>query len=283
MMNNWKTGVLLAALTALFLAVGAALGGRGGLLLALIFAGVMNFTAYWYSDKLVLKIYRAKAIDPNHSSGLYQIVADLARRGQLPMPKVYMIESDAPNAFATGRNPEHASVAATSGIMQMLTREELTGVMAHELSHVRHRDTLISTVSATIAGAISALANFFMWTSLFLGGRREGGGNVIVALLMMILAPMAAALIQMAISRSREFAADEAGARLCGNSEWLASALEKLEYYKTQKVFPDAESHPATAHLFIINPLHGRSMARLFSTHPATKERVQRLRALRLR
>lgn len=282
-MNHWKTAILLAALTALFLTVGAALGGRGGLIIAFLFAGGMNFFAYWYSDQLVLKIYRAQPIDASHSSGLYQLVEELAQRGQLPMPKVYMIASAAPNAFATGRDPAHASVAATQGIMSMLTREELMGVMAHELSHVRNRDTLISTVSATIAGAISALANFFMWTSLFLGGRREGGSNAIVAILMMILAPLAAALIQMAISRSREFAADELGAHLCGHPEWLASALEKLDYYKTQHVLPDAETHPATAHLFIINPLHSQNLARLFSTHPETKERVRRLRAMRIR
>lgn len=279
-MNNVKTFMLLAGLTALFVFIGGALGGRGGMILALIFAVVMNFGAYWYSDKLVLKMYKAREVGPGDASGLHEMVKMLAQRAGLPPPRTYIIDNDAPNAFATGRNPDNASVAATTGIIHLLTHEELTGVMAHELSHVRHRDTLIGTVSATIAGAISGIANMFMFLSMFGGGRDSEGGNPLVGILLMILAPIAAMLIQMAISRSREYEADKGGAELCGNPLWLASALEKLEQGSRQTQFQEAETHPATAHMFIVNPLTGAKLAQLFSTHPVTTERVRRLRSM---
>lgn len=282
MQNTLKTTVLLAMLTALFLAVGALLGGRAGMSLALIMAMVMNLGAYFFSDKIVLSMYKAQEIDQRDQTGLYQVVRELAKRGQMPMPRVYIIPDETPNAFATGRNPAHASVAATRGILNLLTLEELTGVMAHELSHVYHRDTLIGAVAATFAGAISYLANMAMWASMFGGNDRQGRGaiGVLASILTMILAPMAAALVQMAISRSREFAADAGGAKLCGQPQWLASALEKIHAASQRMVSPLAETHPATAHLFIINPLTGKQMASLFSTHPPVEERVRRLRAM---
>ncbi|GAB4393690.1 MAG: zinc metalloprotease HtpX [Gammaproteobacteria bacterium] len=282
-MNALKTTMLLAALTALLLVIGNVLGGRGGMMLAFILAAGMNIGAYWYSDKLVLRWYRAQEVGPN-AGILYDITAQLAQRANLPMPKVYLIEDDAPNAFATGRDPQHASVAATTGILRLLTAEELAGVMAHELSHVAHRDTLIGAVSATIAGAVSMIANMFMWTSMFTGGRHNDGehSNGLVALLMMLLAPLAASLIQMAISRSREYAADEAGARLCGHPDWLANALEKLGAGSARRIFRAAQENPATAHLFIVNPLHGNGFAQLFSTHPPLDERIERLRRMRI-
>ncbi len=280
MQNNIKTFVLLAALTALLVVIGTLLGGRGGMMIALIFAGVMNFGAYWYSDKIVLNMYRARPLDNNHF--VSQTLGLLAERANIPTPKAYIIDDETPNAFATGRNPDNASIAVTSGLLQRLNSEELTGVLAHEMAHVLHRDTLISVVAATVAGAISGVANMFMWLSMFGGHDEEGGVNPIVGILLMLLAPIAASLIQMAISRSREFQADAGGAKLCGHPMWLANALLKLEQANHEKVFHQAETHPATAHLFIVNPLNGQRMADLFRTHPTTKERVEHLKRLSL-
>ena len=281
-MHHAKTFLLLAALTALFVVVGGMLGGTAGLVIAVGLAAVMNLGAYWYSDRIVLRIYKAREIGPGEGHGLYEVVKSLAHKAGLPMPAVYIIDSDSPNAFATGRNPANASVAATAGLVQHLSREELTGVMAHEMSHVAHRDTLTMAITATLAGAISSIANMFMWFSLFgMGGDDdEGGTNPLVAMLMMILAPIAATMVQFAISRSREYAADERGAELCGHPEWLASALEKLESLSQGTVMREAETHPGTAHLFITNPLRAQQMAQLFSTHPSTEDRVARLRAM---
>ncbi len=275
-MNTMRTTVLLAGLTALFLVAGYALGGQQGIMIAIIFALVMNVGSFWFSDKLVLKIYKAKEVGPNDEPVLYQTVQQLAQRARLPMPKVYLVPSDTPNAFATGRNPQHAAVAATQGLMRVLTKEELAGVMAHELAHVRHRDTLIGTVSATIAGAITALASMAKWAMIF-GGRRQQQGSPIAAIAVMILAPIAAALIQMAVSRSREYAADKGGAEICGNPLWLAGALRKLEAASQQIPLQAAETHPASAHMFIVNPLRRSQMAHLFSTHPPMQERIRRL------
>ncbi len=284
-MNTLKTTLLLAGLTGLLLFLGDLIGGQTGMVIALIIAAAMNFTSYWYSDRLVLKMYNAQPVGPGDAPVLYQVVQDLAARAGLPMPKVYVIHEEAPNAFATGRNPEHAAVAATTGLLRILTREELAGVMAHELSHVEHRDILTSTVAATVAGAIAMLANMAQWMFLFGGGRgdeEEGGGafGLIGGLLMMILAPIAASLIQMAISRSREFAADARGAEIAGNPLWLARALHKLEVYNQRTYMPEAEAHPSTAQMMIVNPLKGRSWDQLFSTHPPTAERIARLEAL---
>ncbi|MDI9819874.1 MULTISPECIES: zinc metalloprotease HtpX [unclassified Legionella] len=276
-MNNIKTFIFLAALTALLLIIGSVLGGHTGLLIALGFAVVMNFGAYWYSDTLVLKMYNAQPLDTSHP--VYRIVSQLANKAQIPMPKVYLIDNPTPNAFATGRNPEHASIAVTSGLLNRMTSEELTGVLAHEISHVIHRDTLISVVAATIAGAISGIANLFMWTSMFSHGG-DDRPNPVVGLLMMILAPLAAGLIQMAVSRSREYEADARGAELCGNPLWLASALAKLEMANQHSQFQQAEEHPTTAHLFIVNPLSGEKLGELFATHPLTAERIRRLQEM---
>jgi heat shock protein HtpX len=279
-MNRLKTFVLLAAMTALILAIGQMLGGRGGMMVALIFAAVMNLGSYWFSDKIVLAMYHAQPVTEAEAPELYRIVADLVQRASLPMPKVYIIPEEAPNAFATGRNPEHAAVAVTQGILRVLDRNELSGVLGHELGHVKHRDTLIMAIAATIAGAISHLATMAMWGAM-LGGRRsddDEGGNPIAALVAMIVAPFAAMLIQMAISRSREYLADDAGAEISGNPIYLANALRKLEAWK-QKI-PMQAGSPATAHLFIINPFAGGGMAKLFSTHPATEERIARLEAM---
>ncbi len=279
-MNWFRTTLLLAGLTALLLIVGQLIGGHTGLIIALLFALVMNFSAYWYSDKIVLASYGAQPVTANEAPELHSIVKDLARRANLPMPKVYIVNDPNPNAFATGRNPSHAAVAVTTGILQILDRDELMGVLGHELSHVRHRDTLTSTIAATIAGAISMLANIFSWMMIFGGGRDDDGPGVLGGLAMVILAPIAAALIQMAISRSREYAADEAGAKLCGKPLALASALQKLETVGKQVPLQNAESHPTTAHLFIINPLSGDMLKHLFSTHPPTEERIRRLKAM---
>lgn len=277
MLNNWfKTTLLMAAIVALFGAVGMALGGRTGMLLALLFGGAMNLFAYWNSDKMVLRMYNAREVDAASGGAFHALVADLARRAGLPMPRVYVIDEAQPNAFATGRDPEHAAVAATTGIMRILTERELRGVMAHELAHVKHRDTLISTISATMAGAISALAQFGM---LFGGGDRERP-NVAVQLIVMILAPLAAMLIQMAISRAREFGADQGGAEISGDPEALASALSKIEAYARGTPMHAAEAHPETAQMMIINPLSGGDLQGLFRTHPATEQRVARLLAL---
>lgn len=279
MLENWfKTTILMAAIVALFGVIGAALGGQSGMLLALLFAGGMNVWAYWFSDQAVLKMYNAREVDESSAPQFYRMVRELAHNAGLPMPRVYVIDEDQPNAFATGRDPEHAAVAATSGIMRVLSERELRGVMAHELAHVKHRDTLISTISATIAGAISAIAQFGM----FFGGNRDGERNVnpVVAILIMIMAPIAAALIQMAISRSREFEADRGGAEISRDPRALAVALEKIHRYAQGLPMATAEQHPETAQMMIINPLSGDGIKSLFSTHPATEERVARLVAM---
>ncbi|MDH3461070.1 MAG: zinc metalloprotease HtpX [Burkholderiaceae bacterium] len=277
MFNLLKTAVLMAAVTALFMALGSVLGGRDGMLIALLVAVGMNFVSYWYSDKLVLKMYNAREVDEASAPQFYRMVRELAQRAELPMPRVYLIDENAPNAFATGRNPEHAAVAATTGILRVLSEPELRGVMAHELAHVKHRDILISTVSATMAGAISMLAYFAM----FFGGRGSGGrSNPIVSLLVMLLAPLAASLIQMAISRTREFEADRGGAEICGDPQALASALEKIHRYASATPLVAAERHPETAQMMIMNPLTAGGLRSLFSTHPSTQERVARLLAM---
>ena len=278
MFNLLKTAVLMAAITALFMAIGSLIGGRAGMMMALVVALGMNFFSYWFSDKLVLKMYNAQEVDETSAPQFYRMVQDLAQRAQLPMPRVYLINEDAPNAFATGRNPEHAAVAATTGILRVLSERELRGVMAHELAHVRHRDILISTVSATMAGAISMLANFAM---LFGGRDSEGRShNPLVGLLVMLLAPLAASLIQMAISRSREFEADRGGAEISGDPRALASALDKIHRYAQGTTLEAAERHPETAQMMIMNPLSAGGLRGLFSTHPSTEERIERLLAM---
>jgi heat shock protein HtpX len=275
-----KTVLLLGGLTGLLLVAGQALGGQSGMVIALLLAVVMNFSSYWFSDKLVLKIYRARPVTRNEAPVLYETVQELANRAGLPMPRVYIVDNEAPNAFATGRDPQHAAVAATTGLLRLMNRDELAGVMAHELAHVEHRDTLIGAVAATIAGAIAMLANFAQFAMIFGMGRRdEGGSNPLVMLIMMIVAPMAASLIQMAVSRSREFAADARGAAISGRPLGLASALRKLSQANSRIPMRDAEEHPATAHMFIVNPLKGRNLAQLFSTHPPVEERIRRLEA----
>lgn len=279
-MNRMKTVMLLATLTALLLLVGQALAGRGGFMMALMLAGVMNFAAYWWSDKIVLRMYGAQEIDEAQAPELFALVRRLAQRAQIPMPRVYIIPQDTPNAFATGRNPQNAAVAVTAGIMRLLDREELAGVLGHELGHVQNRDTLIMTVAATLAGALSHMASMAMWGAMLGGGssRDEEGGHPIAGLLGVMVAPLAATLIQMAISRSREFLADERGAQFSGNPLALASALRKIETWSQQ--IPMTAGSPATAHLFIINPFSGGGLVRLFSTHPSTEERIARLQAL---
>jgi heat shock protein HtpX len=283
MLGNWlKTTILMAAIVALFGVVGAALGGAGGMLIALVFAAAMNVYAYWFSDKAVLKMYGAEEVTADNMQfrNYYQMVKSLAENAQLPMPKVYVINETQPNAFATGRNPENAAVAATVGIMQILSERELRGVMAHELAHVKNRDTLISTISATVAGAIASIAQFGM---LFGGGRDDNGErnvNPILGILVMLLAPLAASLIQMAISRSREFEADRGGAEISRDPKALASALEKIHNYAHRIPNETAEAHPETGQMMIINPLSGRSFDSLFSTHPRTEERIEKLMQL---
>jgi heat shock protein HtpX len=278
MMSYARTALLLAALTALFLAIGWLIGGRGGMLIALIVALAMNGFAYWNSDRMVLSLYRAVPLDRRTAPGLYDAIGRLAGRAGIPMPAVYIIDEDQPNAFATGRDPTHASVAVTRGLLRLLSPEEVEGVLAHEMAHVIHRDTLTMTVTATIAGAIGMLANF----GLFFGGRRDdnsplGGVGVLIAAL---LAPLIATLVQLGISRGREYEADAEGARLCGNPLWLASALERLEQTGHRTANRTAEANPATAHLFIVNPLGARGADSLFSTHPKTANRVARLRQM---
>jgi len=275
-MNYVKTGLLLAALTALFGVVGYLLGGPNGMLIALGIAVATNLFAYWNSDKLALAAHGAVEVDERTAPELVGMVRDLSARAGLPMPRVYLIDNPQPNAFATGRNPENAAVAATTGILQMLTYEELAGVMAHELAHIKNRDTLIMTVSATVAGAISTLAQF----GFLFGGRDGERPNPLVMIAMAILAPLAAMIIQMAISRSREYEADRVGAEICGQPLWLASALAKIANGVAHTPNIEAERHPATAHLFIINPLSGHGMDNLFSTHPATENRVAALQEL---
>ncbi|HFC05506.1 MAG TPA: zinc metalloprotease HtpX [Rhizobiales bacterium] len=275
-MNIFKTGLLLAAMTALFLVIGFLLGGESGMIMALLFAIGTNFFAYWNSGKMVLKMHNARQIDKNSSPAFYGMIEQLANKADLPMPKVFIIDEDQPNAFATGRNPEHAAVAATTGLMATLTREELAGVMAHELAHIKNRDTLIMTITATFAGAISMLANF----ALFFGRGRDNPLGFIGTLAMMFLAPMAAMLVQMAISRTREFSADRGGAEICGNPLWLASALEKIAGGGQVIENHTAEENPGTAHMFIINPLAGTRLDGLFTTHPRTALRIAELEKL---
>jgi heat shock protein HtpX len=275
-MFNWmKTTMLMAAITALFMALGGAMGGQQGMLLALGFALLSNFFAYWFSDKMVLRMYNAREVDETSAPQFYSMVRELAQRAELPMPRVYLIDEEAPNAFATGRNPQNAAVAATTGILRVLNARELRGVMAHELAHVKHRDILISTVSATMAGAISALANFAM----IFGGRDNEGrpSNPIASIALAILAPIAGMLIQMAISRAREFEADRLGAEIADDPQALASALDKIHRYAQGIPLEAAERHPATAQMMIMNPLSGGGLRGLFSTHPATEDRVARL------
>ncbi|MDQ3260636.1 MAG: zinc metalloprotease HtpX [Pseudomonadota bacterium] len=280
MLGNWfKTGILMAGIVALFGVVGAALGGASGMMIALLIAVAINFYAYWFSDKMVLRMYNAQEVDEATGGGYYRMVKELAAKAELPMPRVYLINEDHPNAFATGRNPEHAAVAATTGIMRILSERELRGVMAHELAHVKNRDILTSTISATVAGAISSIAQF----GIFFGGRRsdgEGHGGALSGILVMILAPIAAMLIQFAISRAREFEADRGGAEICGDPRALASALDKIHRYAKGIPLPAAEAHPETGQMMIINPLSGGNLAGLFSTHPDTGERIARLEAM---
>lgn len=278
-MFNWfKTALLMAAIMALFGAVGAYIGGAQGMLLALVLGGAMNFFSYWFSDKLVLKMYNAREVDEFSAPQFYNMVRELAQKAQIPMPRVYIIDEAQPNAFATGRNPENAAVAATTGILRLLSAREIRGVMAHELAHVKNRDILISTISATMAGAISMLANFAM----FFGGRDSEGrpANPVVGILVMILAPLAATVIQMAISRAREYEADRGGAEISGDPHALADALEKISAYARGIPMATAEAHPETAQMMIMNPLSGGGLRGLFSTHPPSEERVARLRAM---
>ena len=274
-MGYVKTAMLMAAMTALFMGAGYLIGGSSGALIALVVAAAMNAFTWWNSDCMVLRMHNAQPVAPGDRSGLHALTVELAWNAGLPEPKVYLIDTPQPNAFATGRNPANAAVAVTSGLMRSLTREELAGVIAHELAHIRNHDTAIMTVTATFAGAISMLANF----ALFFGGSRERLG-LIGTLLLMFLAPMAAALVQMAISRTREYAADKAGAEICGQPLWLASALEKIAIGAARIDNHAAERNPATAHMFIINPLHAHKHDSLFATHPATENRVAALRAM---
>src|SRR5262245_17749850 len=280
-MNYLRTTILLAGLTALFMGVGYLIGGAGGAVIALLIAAAMNLASYWNADKLVLSMHDAHEVDARTAPDLVRLVAELAQRAGLPMPRVYLMDNPQPNAFATGRNPEHAAVAVTTGLLDQMGREELSGVLAHELAHIRNRDTLTMTITATIAGAISMLAQFGM---LFGGGHRDnnhsGGLGMIGTLAMVILAPIAAMLVQMAISRTREYAADEGGARITGQPQWLASALVKLEQASHAIPNDDAERNPATAHMFIVNPLTGQGMDNLFATHPSTENRIAALEQL---
>ncbi len=278
-MNILRTAVLMTVLTLLLVWAGGMLGGQSGALLALVFAGVMNLGSYWFSDKIVIRMYRGREVQ---HGALYEVVRELCQRNNLPMPKVYTLPQATPNAFATGRNPQHAVVAATEGLERILSRDELMGVMAHELSHVRNRDILIGSIAATIAGAIGYLAHMAQWAALFggLGGRDDEDGGPFGLILLMIFGPLAAMLVQMAISRSREYAADRGGAQLCGNPHYLANALRKLEEANRQRPMPRVNE--ATAHMFIVNPLRGGGLAALFSTHPPMAERVQRLENMTL-
>jgi heat shock protein HtpX len=276
-MSYFRTATLLAGLAALFMGVGYLIGGATGAMIALLFAAGTNLFAYWNSDRMVLSMHGAIPVDPNSAPDLYRMVADLAARAQLPMPKVYLMDNPQPNAFATGRNPENAAVAVTTGLMHQLSREELAGVIAHELAHIKHHDTLLMTITATIAGAISMLGQFGMF---FGGNRNNNGPGIVGSLALMILAPLGAMVVQMAISRTREYAADEMGARICGQPMWLASALQKIDNAAHQIPNMDAERAPATAHMFIINPLSGQGMDNLFSTHPSTENRIAALQRL---
>ena len=280
MNNTIKTFILMATLTALFMIGGQALGGRQGMIIALVIALGLNFFSYWNSDKLALAMNKAREVSEAEAPDLHRMIARLAQRAGLPKPKVYVVDNPTPNAFATGRNPEHAAVAVTTGIMQALNREELEGVLGHELGHIKNRDILISSIAAVMAGAISYLATMAQWAMIFGGGRgndEEGGSNPLVMLAMMIVAPLAATVIQMAISRSREYIADRTGAEICGHPKALASALQKLSNYNKQRPM---EVNPASAQMYIVNPLKGSSIANLFSTHPPMEERIRRLLAM---
>lgn len=275
-MNMTKTAILLAAMTALFMGIGFMIGGEGGAAIAFLIAAGMNVFAYWNSDKMVLRMHGAREVTEREAPNYVRLVQRLAENADLPMPRTYIIETAQPNAFATGRNPDNAAVAATTGLLNMLTPEELAGVMAHELAHIKNRDTLTMTVTATLAGAISMLANF----ALFFGNNRNNAGGLIGTIAIMILAPMAAALVQMAISRTREYSADQLGAEICGRPMWLASALQRIESGAARIDNDSAERNPATAHMFIINPLHAHKRDSLFSTHPATANRIAKLKAM---
>ncbi len=281
-MNTLRTVFLLGALTGLLMLIGGYFGGQTGVVIAFVFAMIMNFGSYWFSDKIVLRMYNAQEVTETQAPEFYRLVKDLAMKASMPMPKVYIIPQDTPNAFATGRNENHAVVAATEGILRILNRDELEGVIAHELTHIRNRDILIGSIAATLAGAIVMLANMAQWAAMFGGGRHDdnegGGSNIFGLILMAILAPLAASLIQMAISRSREFMADEGGARISGKPYGLAGALEKLS--RASRSIP-MDANPSTAHMFIVNPLTGRSLMNLFSTHPPIEERISRLRSMR--
>ena len=283
-MNTFRTTILLAVLTALLVWIGDMLGGRQGAIIALLLAGGMNFFSYWFSDKIVIKMYGGREVTAQDDSELYGLVQELAQRAGLPMPKVYVLPQETPNAFATGRNPEHAAVAVTDGIRRILTKRELAGVLAHELSHVKNRDILVSTIAATLAGAISYLAQMAQWAMIFGGNRdrdEEGGGGIFGLIVMMIVAPIAAMLIQMAVSRSREYGADEGGAKVTGDPLALASALRKLHMgAQNIPLHVNNATANATAHMFIVNPLSGRALASLFSTHPPMEERIARLEAM---
>jgi heat shock protein HtpX len=279
-MNRMKTFVLLSALSALLVFGGQALGGRGGAMIAVVMAFAMNFFAYWFSDKFVLRMYHAQEITPAQAPGYFAMVQRLVQKANLPMPKLYVIPEHAPNAFATGRNPQHGVVAVTQGLLEMLDEDEIEGVVAHELAHIKHRDTLLMSVAATIVGALSNLANFAMWGAMF-GGRSdddEGGGGAIGAILVMVMAMFTAPMIQMAISRAREFMADEFAAKLTGRPMSLAGALKRIEGWSAR--VPMHSGSPETAHLFIQNPFSGQGLAALFRTHPTTEDRVKRLQAL---
>ena len=281
-MNSLRTVALMAGLTALLVWAGNAFGGQSGMFIAFGFAMLMNFGSYWFSDKIVLRMYNAREATEREAPELYSMVRNLAQRAQLPMPKVYLIPGEQPNAFATGRNPEHAAVAATEGIMRMLSREELSGVMGHELAHIKNRDILTGTIAATIAGAISMLANMAQWAMIFGGGRSsddDEGGSPIAGLLMIILAPIAAMVIQMAISRSREYVADADGARIAGNPRYLSNALRKL--HNASQQIP-MHATPATAHMFIVSPLSSGGIVSLFSTHPPMEKRIEKLESMQL-
>ena len=279
--NTVKTALLLGALTGLLMLVGGLIGGNGGVLIAFVFAVILNFGSYWFSDKLVLKMYKAQEVSESSAPDLHAIVRNLAMKASLPMPRVFIIPEDTPNAFATGRNEAHAVVAVTEGIMRILSREELEGVIAHELSHIKNKDMLISSIAATIAGAISMLATMAQWAAIFGGGRSsddDNGGGIIGLIAMAIFAPLAAAVIQMSISRSREYLADAGGANITKNPYGLASALEKLT--QASQIIP-MDARPSTAHLFIVNPLSGKAFMNLFSTHPPLEERIARLRSMK--
>jgi heat shock protein HtpX len=281
MANQLKTAFLLTVLTLLIVAFGGMFGGKSGMIIALLLAGGMNFFSYWFSDKIVLKMYRAREVTPSQAPELYRIVEELAQRADLPMPKVYIMPQEAPNAFATGRNPKHAVVAVTEGLLDIMDREELKGVIAHELSHVKDRDILIGTIAATLAGAIMVLASMARWSAIFGAGDDDEGGMGFFGLIAMsIIAPIAAMIVQMAVSRSREYLADSEGAEVAGHPEGLARALEKLGAYSQRRPM---HANPSTAHMFIVNPLSGGSLLKLFSTHPPLEERIARLRGTRPR